>query len=77
MNELDYELRIQGIVQMQTSGSTLVLHHAVAKVEDVKYLVEKKHYNPLQKDQCDLTPFHVAAITGNLQVFKYFITERN
>ena len=69
MNELDYELRIQGIVQMQPSGSTLVLHHAVAKghMKDVRYLVEKKHYNPLQKDQRDITPFHVAAITGNVQ----------
>ena len=79
MKELDYELRVQGLVQMQNSGSALLLHHAAAKgrLEDVRYLVEKKHYNPLQRDQCGIAPFHMAAIVGNVQVFKYCVTECN
>ena len=67
--ELDYELRVQGLVKMHNFGTALVLHHAAAKghLEDVRYLVENKKYNPLLIDyQRGIAPFHVAAITGNV-----------
>ena len=78
--ELDYELRVQDLVKMHNFRTALVLHHAAAKghLEDVRYLVEKKNYNPLLIDHRHaIAPFHVAAITGNVQVFKYFITVCN
>ena len=79
---MDCELKLQGLVETVSShksGSGLELHHAAAigQLEHVKYLVEKKSYNPIQTDQNGIAPFHVAAIVGNIQVFKYFITERN
>ena len=56
-------------IKMHNFGTALVLHHAAAKghLEDVRYLVENKKYNPLLIDyQRGIAPFHVAAITGNV-----------
>ena len=80
LKELDYELKVQGLVETASSyksGSSLELHFAVAvgQLEHVKYLVEKKHCNPMQRDQNGFASFHGAAITGNVELFKYFITE--
>ena len=54
--------------------------HLAAKSEDlgyVRFLVERKNYNPVQRDQVGFAPFHMAAIVGNVQVLKYFINECN
>ena len=84
LEELDYELRVQGLAEASSfhkSGSGLELHHAAAigQLWYVRFLVEKMHYNPMQGDRkaYDFTAFHVAAVTGNVQIFKYFVTERN
>ena len=81
LEELDYELRVQVITDTSSfhkSSSGLELHHAspVGQLEHVRFLVEKKDFNPNQHVH-DNTAFHIAAITGNLQILKYFITERN
>ena len=73
---------MQGLVETASSHKYeggLKLHFAVAmgQFKDVKYLVEKKHCNPMQRDPFGITGLHMAAITGNMQVFKYFITEKN
>ena len=61
------------------SGSGLELHFTVVmgELKDVKYLVEKKNCNPMQRDQNGFASFHVAATVGNFHAFKYFITESN
>ena len=78
LKEIDYELQVQGLVEsasLHKSGSGLELHHAVAmgQLEYVRFLVEKKHYNPMERDQDGISPLYLAAIVGNVQVFKYFI----
>ena len=67
---------MENLVETHKSGSDMELHHAVAmgQMEIVKLLVEKKH--ALQKNH-NVHDLHMAAITGNLQLLKYFITERN
>ena len=82
LKELDYELCVQDLVETASShkcGDGLEIHLAVAigQLEDIKYLVEKKHCNPMQRHLGSFAPFHVAAIVGNVQVLKYFITECN
>jgi len=79
---LDYELKVQGLVETASSpksGSGLELCFAVAMghLEYIRFLVEKKNYNAMQKDQSGFTSFHLAAVKGNLEVFKYFVTQRN
>ena len=43
---------MQNVVETHKSGSDMELHHAVAmgQLEIVKFLVEKKHCNPMQKN---------------------------
>ena len=82
LHELNYESRVQGLVERASSHdfmSGLQLHWAVImeQMEYVRFLVEKKHCNPIQRDQHAVAAFHVAAIVGNLQILKYFITECN
>jgi len=79
---LDFELRVQGLTEtlsFHKSGSGLELLNAVAvgKLEYVRFLVEKKYYNPMQGDQNGTSALHVAVLEGNMQILKYFITERN
>ena len=62
MSELDYELKVQGLVgtaSSHKSGSSLVLYFAVTvgQLENVRFLVEKKHCNPMQREQMALLPF--------------------
>ena len=73
---------MQGLIETALSnksdiGSELHWVAAVGQLEDVKYLVEKKQCNPMQKNHTGSTALHMAAITGNVDVFKYFITEGN
>ena len=82
IEEFDYELSVRGLLETASSHKSrggLELHFvaAVGQLEDVEYLVEKKHCNPMQRDENGFASFHVAAIAGNMQVFKYFITECN
>ena len=49
----------------------------MGQLENVRSLVEKKNYKPMQRDHSGLTALHVAAIVGNVQVLKYFVTECN
>ena len=82
MKELDYELKVQGLVEPASSHKSwrgLELHLAVAmgQLEDVRLLVEEKNCKPLQKDPNGNTAFHMAALMGRMQVLKYFITEYN
>ena len=56
LEELDYELRVQGITDTSSfhgSGSGLELHRASAmgQLEHVRFLVEKKDCNPNQMFQ--------------------------
>ena len=79
---MDYELKVQGLVETASShksGSGLELHSAVVmgQLDYVKYLVKKKHCNPMQRDPFGFTALHMAAIEGKVQVLKYFIRERN
>ena len=51
-----YELRVQDLVESTfscTSGGDLELHFATlrGRLEDIKYLVEKKLCNPMQKNR--------------------------
>ena len=63
MKEMDYELRIQGLIETTSSyksGSGLLtdqLHFAVAtgELEHVRFLVEKKHCNPMDRHQHGFT----------------------
>ena len=82
MKEIDYELKVQGLVKTASShksGSSLELYFAVTvgQLEHVRFLVEKKHCSPLQREQNGFAPFHIAAILGNVEVLKYFITKSN
>ena len=81
MKELDYELKVQGLIETASSNKSdigSVLHWVAAVGQlDVKYLVEKKNCNPMQKNDTGSTALHMAAITGNVDVFKYFISECN
>ena len=75
---MDYELRVQGLLKSASSGSDLELHYAAAvgDMEHVRLLTENKHCDPmLQRDKNGFAAFHMAAIVGNVQVLKYFITE--
>ena len=80
MKEIDYELKVQGPVETASShksGSGLELHVAVrvGQLEHVRFLVEKKQYSPMQRNHEDaFAPIHLAAIKGDVQMFKYFIT---
>ena len=76
---MDYELRVQDLLKTafsHESESGLELHHAVA-MGDLEYV------RLLIVTQCremrmpSFTTFHVAAIVGNVEVLKYFITECN
>ena len=72
---------MQGITDTSSfdkSGSGLELHRASAmgQLEYVRFLAEKKHYNPNQHVH-GITAIHMAALSGNLEIFKYFITEYN
>ena len=82
LKELDYELKVQGLVETASShksASGLELNFAVAvgMFGYVRILVEKKHCNPMQLDQGGFAAFHVAATVGNVQVLKYLVTECN
>ncbi|KAL5483958.1 hypothetical protein EMCRGX_G020379 [Ephydatia muelleri] len=41
-----------------------------------KYLIEKKGYDQMRKNEQGNTPLHMAAIGGNLDIMKYLIEER-
>ena len=83
MEELDFELRVQqGLTEasfFHESGKGLELHYAAAKgqFEQVRFLVEKKYYNPMQGGQNGISALHVAILKGNMQILKYFINECN
>ena len=70
---------LAGIASNHEHWSGLELHLAVltGQLEAVKFLVEEKHFNPMQRPRRDINAVHMAALYGNLQVFNYFITERN
>ena len=79
---MDYELKVQCLVETASShksGSGLELCFAVAmgQLQYIKFLVEKKNCNPMQRDHNGFASFHVAAVKGNVEIFKYFITECN
>ena len=79
---MDYELKVQCLVETASShkyGSGLELSFAVAMghLEYVRFLVEKKNYNPMQGGQSGFASFHLAAVKGNVEVFKYFVTQCN
>ena len=63
----------------QITGDRSELHLAARKgdLETVKFLTDKKHQNPLQKDEYGDTALHAAAKGGSLYVLKYFIGERS
>jgi len=46
-------------------------------LETVKFLTDKKHQKPLQKDEHGNTALCAAAQGGSLEVLKYFINEKN
>ena len=82
MKEIDYELKVRGLVETASSrksrsGLELNFAAAMGNLEYVRFLVEKKHCNPMQRDLAGSAAIHMAAITGNVEVFKYLITERN
>ena len=82
MKEIDYELKLQGLVETASfykSRGGLELHYAVAmeQLEYVRFLVEEKHCNPMKRDHSGFTAFHLAATVGNLHVLKYFIIASN
>ena len=77
LEELDYELRMEGLVEMASSHmrrSGLELHHAAAEgqLENVRFLVKKKLNNPMQRGES--TALHIAVIVGSME---YFVTECN
>ena len=64
----------------ETSSLSGELYCAVAEgeLENVRFLVEKKHYNPMQRNNhFEITAFHLATLVGNIEIFKYFTTESN
>ena len=68
---MDYELRVQGLVEaasVHQSGGSLEVHHAVFEenLEIVKFLVEKKNCNPMHRIQQGYTVLHMAAFRGHL-----------
>ena len=74
----NYEPRVQSLMEttsLPKFGSGLELHHAVAmeKLDDVKFFVEKKHYNPMQRSQHGFAPIHIAAVVGSVQLLDYFV----
>ena len=59
---MEYELKVQGLVEtvsFRKSGSSLELHHAVAKgqLEDVRFLVEKSAATQCSKIRMALLPY--------------------
>ena len=46
-------------------------------LEIVKFIVDKKHQNPLQKDKIENTALHAAAQGGCLDILKYLIDEKD
>ena len=79
LKEVDYELRLQGLLKSASSnksGSGLELHcAAMGQLEYVKFLVEDQHCNPMQRDLAGSIAIHIAAITGikcgGVQVFHH------
>ena len=76
LEELNNELRMQGHAELALSRK---LYRASwnGHLHTVKFLVDKKHCSPMQKDQDGIAALHVAALEGNVQMFKYFVTESN
>ena len=75
---MDYELRVQGLAEAASTHelwSGLELHLAVltGQLEDVKFLAEENNYNPMQRDRQGTSAIHIAALLGNLQVFKFHL----
>ena len=63
MKEVDYDLKVQGLIETASSRkswSGLEIHHAAAKqqLKDVRFLVEKKHCNPMQRDPVGFAHLH-------------------
>ena len=78
LEEPDYEMRVEGLVEISSLSGEL--HHAVemGDLESVRFLVEQKHYKPMQRDnQFKITALHMAALLGKMQILKYFVTECN
>ena len=78
---MDFEQKVQSLTETPSfhkygSGLELLNAVAVGQLEYVRLLVEKKYYNPMQV-QNGTTAIHVAVLKGNMQILKYFITERN
>ena len=67
MNE-EYKI----LVEVASSRSGLELHCAalMGQLEDVKFLVEEQHCNPMERDESGCTALYVAATAGNISVFK-------
>ena len=64
---MDYELKVQDLVETASSyksGSGLELYSAVVmgQLQYIKFLVERKNCNPMQRDHSGFASFHVAAI---------------
>ena len=57
MNELDYELQVQGLVKTASAGNELKFVVTREQLEDVMHLAEKMHCDPMQRDVIVLSFF--------------------
>ena len=85
LEELDYELRVQGITDTSSFHETgialgllpvSVFGYLMVQMTDVGFLAWKNQYN-LTPHLYGFNSIHMAAISGNLEKFKYLITENN
>ena len=60
------------------TGTVNKLHLASRRgdLEEVKWLTEKKGFNPLQKGKYGHNALHYAAWEGHVRVMKYYVEER-
>ena len=67
---------MKGLAETASTHEHLELHLAVVtgQLEAVKFLVEEEHFNPMQRPRRGINAVHIAALNGNLQVLKYFVS---
>ena len=64
-------------VGREESGPYTLLHLAAfgGKLDIVKYLIQKRGFDPVIKDRLDMTPLHSACASGQLKVVKFLVNE--
>lgn len=77
VDQFEDTLKITSRKQITRNAFKLLLAAWREDLETVKFLTDKKHQKPLQKDEHGNTALHAAAQGGSLDVLKYFINEKN